>query len=162
IVSVGSNCVINLDGYELLAFFEQNKSSSSRIFPRVTYGLLVNIVPLAMDVNRGTLQREAQGIAINLLEKRTTHAETPVIHGPALAGQLKNHILNGVVVHAIALDEPDMRRDHLPALAVHFVTELFGRDVENLFEDGDRIAAVRANDQRAITMHDFFPQLAAP
>src|SRR5258707_386199 len=89
---------------------------------------------------------EAQRVAVDLLQKRDTHAETPVVHGPAFASYLENHILNGVVVHAVALNEADLRRNHLPAFAVDFVAELLRGDVENLFQDRDSIAAIGAND----------------
>src|SRR5258707_966194 len=115
-----------------------------------------------IDADRGAFQREAQRVAIDLLQERAAHSEAPVVHGPASAGQLENHILNGVVVHAIALDEADLRRDPLPALSVDFVAEFFGGDVENSFEDSNRIAAVGTNDERAFALHHLVAQSAAP
>jgi len=104
---------INLDGHELLLFFQQNESSGARVFPRIGNRLLVNIVPLAINVDRGAFSARSEGCRDLLVERRrATHPEAPVVHGPTFAGQLENHVLNGVVVHTVTLDEANLRRYH--------------------------------------------------
>ena len=162
VVRAGGNGAINFRGDEFLAFLEQDESPRAGILAGIGYRLLIYVVPFSIDVDRGAFQRETQRVAIDLLEERAAHAEAPVVHGPALASKLGNHILDGVVIHTVALDEADLRRDHLPAFAVDFVPEPLGGNIEDFFEDSNSVAAVRANHQRAFTMQHFVAQLAAP
>jgi hypothetical protein len=97
-----------------------------------------------------------------LLEQRAAHAEAPVVHRPSTPGELRNHVLDGVVVHAVALNEANLRRDHFPAFGIDLKSKFLRGDVEKLLEHGDGLATVRPDDQRSVALHDFFAELATP
>ena len=131
-------------------------------FDRIGFGIFVDVVPFAAAVDGGTFQSKFQRVAIHLLEQRAAHAVAPDILGPAFASELRGNVLNGVEIHAVALNETDVGNGGLPAFFVYFVAEDFRDDFEKLFEHGDGIAGVRANYQRAFTLKDFVAERAAP
>src|SRR5713226_7324752 len=152
----------NFDSGEILAVLEEVEAASLAGLAGIGFRIFVNVVPLAVAVDGGTLQRKLQRVAVDLLQQRAAHAIAPDILRPSFASELRGDVLNGVEVHAIALDKAHARNGGLPAFSVYFVAEFLADNFKKLFEDRDSFAGVGTNYQRARTLKDFFAQRAAP
>src|SRR6266849_7849538 len=142
----------DFDGGELLAIMDQVEAASAAGFRRIGFGIFVNIVPLAVAIDGGTLQGEFQRVAVDLLQQRAAHAVAPDILRPASAGQLRGNILNGVEIYAVALDETHAGNRGLPAFAIYFIAEFFADNFEEFFEDSNGFAGIGTNHQRALSL----------
>src|SRR5438876_1002796 len=69
--------VDDFDGNEFLAFEDEVEAAAFAGFAWICYRILVDVVPFAAAVDRRTLQREFQRVAIHLLQKRAAHAVAP-------------------------------------------------------------------------------------
>src|SRR5712692_4467511 len=152
----------NFDSGEILAVLEEVEAASLAGLAGIGFRIFVNVVPLAVAVDGGTLQRKLQRVAVDLLQQRAAHAIAPDILRPSFASELRGDVLNGVEVHAIALDKAHARNGGLPAFSVYFVAEFLADNFKKLFEDRDSFAGIRTNYPRARTLKDFFAQRAAP
>src|SRR5260370_602436 len=152
----------NFDSSEILAVLDEIEAAALAGFARIGFRILVNVVPLAVAIDRGTFKREFQRVAVDLLKQRAAHTVTPNVLRPALAGELRGDVLNGVEVDAIALDEAHAGNGGLPAFTVYFVAEFFAHNFEKFFEDSDSFAGIWTNHQRSRALQNFFAQRAAP
>src|SRR6266852_3401531 len=162
VVGRDGRAVNDFDRNEILAVLDEVEAASFAGFGRILLGIFVYVVPLAVAVNGGTLQREFERVTIDLLQERAAHAVTPDVLRPALAGELRGNVLDGVEIDAVALNETHARNGGLPAFAVYFVAEFFADNFEDFLEDGHGVTGIRANHQRSFALENFVAQRAAP
>src|SRR5438309_1764687 len=66
-----------------------------------------------------------------------------------------------LVVHAIALDSPDLIGQYLPAFVVGLEAKVLGIRVEQVFQYDARVARIRTFNHGAVAPEDEFPQVLA-
>src|SRR6266446_1646848 len=124
----------NFDSGKILAVLDEIETAAPAGFAGIGFWILINVVPLAVAVDRRTFQSKFQRVAVDLLKQRATHAVTPNVLRPAFASELRGDVLNGVEVDAIALDEAHAGNGGLPAFTVYFVAEFFAHNFEKFLE----------------------------
>jgi len=88
IVGPDRRAVNDFDGGEILAVLNEVKAAALAGLLGSGFGILVDVVPLAVAVDGGTFQREFERVAVDLLQQRAAHAVAPDVLRPAFAGEV--------------------------------------------------------------------------
>ncbi len=125
-------------------------------------GILHGVAPAAIDADGGALEGKLHGIAVHLLKQAAAGAEGDVIGGPAgRFGGGKDRSERGAI-DAVALDDSHVRVEDLEALGIGGKAKSRAEQVQDLHDDGRRIAAVRAHHKYTVAREYLLTQLTAP
>jgi hypothetical protein len=129
--------------------------------PGSVTGFLETGVDVAVDDGVAQLHGHLLGVPINLAEESAAHADHVVLRAVVVVRGDLEHVLDAVVVHAVALNQPDAWSEFLVALAGLAESELLGKDVGALRDDYLRVAGVGADDHLAVPFANLLSELAA-
>ncbi len=143
------------------AVAQQGQAALLRALAGIGDRVLADLAPGAVHPHRRALHGEALGIAVELLQQGTPHAEDDVVRRIARGLQRGQDRLDRRGVDAVALDHAHMV-EHAVALAVDGGPERRIERAHRLQHDAARIARIGAHHQRGAGIDHRLPQLAAP
>src|SRR3990170_5279623 len=141
---------------------DELQAATLRVLPGVCDGFLPDLPPGAVHLDRGALEGELEGVPVHLLKEGTAHPKGHVVRGPSEFQDFAENLVEHPVVHAIPLDDPDLRMEHLEPFPVHGVTEALSEDIQDPSHHNRGMSGVRANDQGALHGQDLVPEFPAP
>mmetsp|Transcript_86824 Transcript_86824/g.156385 ORF Transcript_86824/g.156385 Transcript_86824/m.156385 type:complete len:238 (+) Transcript_86824:735-1448(+) len=117
----------------------------------VSDGILEDFTCFAIHGDLGALEGDLEGVAVQLLQQRTTATEGDVGSRHTLFLEAPKDLWDGDVVNAVALDDADVRRQKLVASLCDddVFLELLKQDLHDRDAGLFGVAAVRAHDQLA-------------
>mmetsp|Transcript_67018 Transcript_67018/g.143350 ORF Transcript_67018/g.143350 Transcript_67018/m.143350 type:complete len:202 (-) Transcript_67018:840-1445(-) len=147
----------------------QGEATLLRGLPRVGDGVFEDLPGLAVDNDLRALEGDLEGVAIHLLEQGPSAAEGDVLGREALFLKPLQDLGDGLVIHAIALNQSDVIRQDLVSCRRHgdVLRKLLAKNLHDLHARVRRVPAVRADDQAAPLVPadaalDHVLQLSAP
>ena len=133
------------DGAIIAIANNQGQPATLRSLLSIRLGLLVNILPLTVDLNSIRLLRECQCVAVDILEQAAAHAQIDIVCGDTATIEFGIDLLEGFDGKAVALCCSDVIRKDLVALRVGREAKLGKEALDSVGDNCGWVARIGAH-----------------